>query len=116
MTQQTTAGRKRIYASFSRALRNQGFTFEVDSFLSFDKRVQIDFFGRDWTVSIDNKPIFTYETITGSMQKLRHVLSTHNMLSSLQKTVVTVFDVKEQKVGTKEQQSEYIKDIINDII
>jgi len=87
----TTAGRKKIYASFSRALKMQGFAINENIATSYDKKVKVEFSGGEWLMFIDGKLVFSYQMITGSMEKLKQVLKTHGRSSSLKKTTSSIW-------------------------
>jgi len=66
----------------------QSFIFvDRDTAISHDKKVKVEFISGDWTLYIDQKSVFSYQTVTGSMEKLKQVLKTHGRSSSLKKGV-----------------------------
>jgi len=91
MKKQTTAGRKKIYSAFSRALKMQGFAINENIATSYDKKVKVEFISGDWILYIDQKSVFSYQTVTGSMEKLKQVLKTHGRSSSLKKTTSSIW-------------------------
>lgn len=106
------AGRKRIYVAFSRALVGRGFSIEGDVAISADKLIKVEFFGPNWNLYINNKQVFTYEMISGSMQKLEHVVKTLGLGDSIK-----TLEIKpKQKQPQKNNEPESIAKIIDDIL
>lgn len=106
------AGRKRIYVAFSRALVGRGFTIEGDIAISADKLIRVEFLGPSWNLYINNKQVFTYEMISGSMQKLEHVVKTHGLGDSIK----TIDIEPKRKQPQRNNEPESIVKIIDDIL